>query len=400
MEHSRTKDDRKEANASMADRLTEHRRTLHRIPELDFELPKTRAYIKGVLAKLPCEITAAGRGGLCAYFDAGMPDSMAFRGDMDALPVTEANDCDYASTHPGKMHACGHDGHTAVLLGFAEELSRRMDTLPHNVLLIFQAAEETTGGAREICDAGVFERYRVSAVFGLHLWPEREKGVIVCRRGAFMSEACILRVDIFGKSVHAAAAEEGADALLAGARFVTEAYKAEKDLFPADVFRLLKFGVFESGTATNVLSGHSVLRGTMRSFEEDVSRRMKDALRAVASAVEREFACRVEIGFIGHCPAVRNDPALFDRFRDALCNSAHKRLPDGDTGDPFAFAEADRPTMTSEDFSVYQQRVPGIFFHLGLGRSAPLHNADFDFDESVLSVGVNAFLRLLYSMVL
>ncbi|MDR2295414.1 MAG: amidohydrolase [Clostridiales Family XIII bacterium] len=381
----------------MADRLTEHRRELHRIPELDFDLPDTRAYITGVLSKLPCEIVPAGRTGLCAYFDAGMPDTAAFRSDMDALPVTEANDCDYASTRPGRMHACGHDGHMAVLLGFAEEISRRMDALPHNVLLIFQAAEETMGGAQDICDTGVFERYNVSKVFGLHLWPGYEKGAVVCRKGAFMAEACILRIDIFGKSVHAAAAEKGVDALAAGARFVTAAYEAESGLFPDDVFRLLKFGVFESGTATNVISGHTVLRGTMRCFEEDVHRRMKDGLRAVASRVEREFGCRVEIDFIGHCPAVRNDPALFDSFRDALCGTPG-RLPDGDAGESFSFIEADKPTMTSEDFSVYQRKVPGIFFHLGLGHNTPLHSADFDFDESVLSVGVKAFLRVLYSI--
>ncbi|MDR2295327.1 MAG: amidohydrolase [Clostridiales Family XIII bacterium] len=382
----------------MSDRLTEHRRRLHRIPELDFDLPETRAYVAAVLSELPCTLIPAGRTGLCAYFDAGKPDTTAFRSDMDALPITEANDCDYASTHPGRMHACGHDGHMAVLLGFAEEISRRMDTLPHNVLLVFQAAEETMGGAPEILDAGVFERYKVSKVFGLHLWPGYEKGAIICRKGAFMAEACVPRIDIYGKSVHAAAAKKGVDALLAGARFVTEAYEMESGLVPSDALRLLKFGMFESGTATNVISGHTVLHGTMRCFEEDVHNRMKEGLHAVASRIEREFGCRVEIELIGHCPAVRNDPALFDRFRDALCGRAPGRLPDGDAGEAFTFTEADAPTMTSEDFSVYQRAVPGIFFHLGLGRNAPLHSAGFDFDESVLPVGVKAFLRLLYAV--
>ena len=382
----------------MLGRLTEHRRALHRIPELDFDLPETRAYVTAVLSKLPCTILPAGRAGLCAYFDAGMPDTTALRSDMDALPLTETNDCDYASTHPGRMHACGHDGHTAVLLGFAEEISRRMDTLPHNVLLLFQAAEETMGGAQEICDAGVFEKYKVSKVFGLHLWPGREKGAVVCRKGAFMSEARVLRVDIYGKSVHAAAAKKGVDALSAGARFVTEAYEMESGILPSDVLRLLKFGMFQSVTATNVISGHSVLHGTIRCFEEDVSKRMEAGLRAVAERIEREFGCRVEIAFTESCPAVRNDPALFNRFRDALCGEAHKRLPEGDLGEPFPFVEADAPSMTSEDFSVYQRMVPGVFFHLGLGRNAPLHSAGFDFDESVLPVGVKAFLRLLYNI--
>jgi hippurate hydrolase len=371
---------------------------LHRIPELDFDLPKTRAYVASVLSKLPCEIIPAGRTGLCAYFDAGKPDTMAFRSDMDALPITEANECDYVSEHPGRMHACGHDGHMAILLGFAEELARRADALPRNVLLIFQAAEETTGGAREICDAGVFETYKVSKVFGLHLWPGHEKGAVVCRKGPLMAEACVLRIDIFGKSVHAAAADKGVDALLAGARFVEEAYGMERDAFPDDVLRLLKFGIFESGTATNILSGHTVLHGTMRCFEEDVRARLEEGLRAVAANVERAFSCRVEIGFLEGCPAVRNDPALFERFRDVLCGRACERLPDGDDGAAFSFTEAERPTMTSEDFSVYQRMAPGVFFHLGLGRNAPLHSVRFDFDESVLHFGVRAFLRLLYGI--
>jgi hippurate hydrolase len=382
----------------MLDRLTEHRRILHRIPELDFDLPKTRLYIASVLSKLPCEVIPAGRTGLCAYFDAGMPDTVAFRSDMDALPIAEANACEYASTHAGRMHACGHDGHMSILLGFAEELSRRADALPHNVLLVFQAAEETVGGARDICDAGVFEKYKVSKVFGLHLWPGHEKGAFVCRKGAFMAEALILRIDVFGKSIHAAAAKKGVDALLAGARFVEEAYRMERDALPNDVARVLKFCMFESGTATNIVSGHTVIRGTMRCFEDETRDRLQEGLRAVAAETERAFGCRVEIDFVEVCSAVRNDPALFDRCRDILCGRAGIRLPDGDDGAAFAFAEADKPTMTSEDFSAYQQKAPGLFFHLGLGRNAPLHSVNFDFDESVLPFGVKAFLRILYNI--
>jgi hippurate hydrolase len=382
----------------MLDRLIEHRRHLHRIPELDFDLPKTRAYVTSVLSALPCEIVRAGRGGLCAYFDAGKRDTMAFRSDMDALPIAEANDCDYASTHPGKMHACGHDGHTAILLGFAEELSRRADALPHNVLLVFQAAEETVGGAQEILDAGVFEKYKVAKVFGLHLWPGYEKGAVVCRKGAFMAKACIFRIDLFGKSIHAAEAKNGADALSAGARFVTEAYSPERGILPDDAASLFKFCMFESGTATNIVSGHSVLQGTIRCFEETVFRRMSEGLRAVAADVERACGCRVEIELVEVCPAVQNDPDLFNKFKEALCGRADAQLPDGDDGTPFLFTEPDRPTMTSEDFSAYLQAAPGIFFHLGLGRNAPLHSNGFDFDESVLPLGVKAFLRLLYNI--
>jgi hippurate hydrolase len=382
----------------MLERLTEHRRQLHRIPEIDFDLPKTRAYVTAALSSLSCEIVPAGRTGLCAYFDAGARNTTAFRCDMDALPLTEENTCDYASVHPGKMHACGHDGHTAIMLGFAEELSKRADALPHNVLLIFQAAEETTDGAREICDSGVLEKYGVSCIFGLHLWPGYEKGAVVCRRGAFMAKACVLNIEILGKSCHAAAAEKGADALAAGARFVTDAYREERDAFPDDVFRLLKFGVFKSGTAMNVISGRTRISGTMRCFEDEVFRIMSDKLRAVAAKIERDLGCRAELEFVEGCSAVYNDPVLFERFREALNKPARAYTPGEDDGKPFSFVEPDKPTMTSEDFSDYQHKIPGIFFHLGLGSAVPLHSSVFDIDESVLPFGVKAFLRLLYNM--
>jgi hippurate hydrolase len=380
-----------------------HRRELHRIPELDFDLPKTRAYVAAVLSELSCEILQAGRAGLCAYFDAGMPDTTAFRCDMDALPITETNDVDYASTHAGMMHACGHDGHIAIMLGLAEELSRRagdapQGALPHNVLLIFQAAEETTGGAKEICDSGVLERCNVSRIFGLHLWPGYEAGVVICRKGAFMAKVCVLKIEIFGKSCHVAEAESGADALSAGARLISRVYAAEREAFPSDVPRLLKFGVFKSGSAMNVIPGYSKLIGTMRCFEDDVFTRLSECLRAVAREVEREYGCRVEIEFIEGAQAVRNDPVLFDRVKDALCGRAQAKLPSGDDGKPFAFVEPDKPTMTSEDFSDYQRKVPGIFFHLGSGRDTPLHSNSFDIDESALPFGVKAFLRLLYNV--
>jgi hippurate hydrolase len=392
-----------EEGRAMFDGLTKHRRELHRIPELDFDLPETRAYVMSVLSGLSCEIVQAGRAGLCAYFDAGMPDTTAFRCDMDALPVTETNDVDYASTHAGRMHACGHDGHTAIMLGLAEELSKRAgdashDALPRNALLIFQAAEETTGGAKEICDAGVFERYNVSRIFGLHLWPGYEAGAVVCRKGAFMAKVGILKIEIFGKSCHVAEAESGADALSAGARFISKVYTAEREAFPGDVPRLLKFGVFKSGTAMNVIPGHAKLIGTMRCFEDDVFRRMSECLRAVAREVEHESGCRVEIEFIEGAPAVHNDPELFDLVKDALCERAQAKLPSGDDGAPFAFIEPDKPTMTSEDFSDYQRKAPGIFFHLGSGRDTPLHSSSFDIDESALLFGVKAFLRLLYTV--
>ena len=168
--------------------IIEDRRALHRIPELGYQLPETLAYVRASLEKLSCAVFAPIEGAVCAFFDFGRESAVAFRADMDALPITERTGLPFASTHPGRMHACGHDGHMAIAL----ELARRLDekkSLPHNVLLVFQPAEETIGGAEPICRSGVFEKYKVEAIFGLHLWPGLAEGVCASRANEMMARS-------------------------------------------------------------------------------------------------------------------------------------------------------------------------------------------------------------------
>ena len=195
--------------------LIEDRRALHRIPELDRQLPQTMAYLRASLEKLNCKVFSPMESALCAFFDFGQKDAIAFRADADALPIQERNKVDYHSQHEGCMHACGHDGHMAILLELARRLSEKK-SLPHNVLLVFQPAEETTGGAKDICATGVFRAHKVQAIFGLHLWPQLPEGVIASRKNEMMARSCEVRVDVYGKSAHIAKAQEGVDALAAG----------------------------------------------------------------------------------------------------------------------------------------------------------------------------------------
>ena len=146
------------------------RRELHKIPELDRDLPKTMAYLRAALEPLCCKLLTPTPGSLSAWFDFGAKEAIAFRSDADALPITEHSRAAYCSVHPGRMHACGHDGHMAILLELARRLER-IESLRYNVLLIFQCAEETTGGAKDICDTGIFKKRKVKAIFGLHIWP-------------------------------------------------------------------------------------------------------------------------------------------------------------------------------------------------------------------------------------
>lgn len=284
--------------------IREDRRALHGIPELDRALTETVCYLRGALEGLNCRLFSPMEGALCAWFDFGRPSAIAFRADADALPMAERTGADYASRHPGRMHACGHDGHMAIVLELARRLSRKQ-SLPHNVLLLFQPAEETTGGARDLCQTGIFETYRVEAVFGLHLWPGLTFGTVFRRPGALMARSCEVNVDIYGKSAHIARACEGVDALAAGAELYRRAGELESSL-PQGVLRLLKFGKFQSGTVRNALSAHTRLEGSLRAYEDDVFDFLQQGLTEICRQVEKDFGCTVKLHMTQGYPAVWN----------------------------------------------------------------------------------------------
>ena len=353
-------------------KIIEDRRALHRIPELDRNLPQTLAYLCAALAGLNCQVFSPMEGSVCAYFDFGREEAIAFRADADALPIQEKTGLDFASCHPGNMHACGHDGHMAILLELARRLSGKK-SLPHNVLLVFQPAEETTGGARELCQTGIFEQHRVRAIFGLHLWPGLSAGVIASRREELMARSCEVKVDVYGRAAHIAKAEEGLDALRAGVQFYSRAMEMEAEL-PPQVFRLLKFGRFESGRVCNALSDHTHMEGSLRAFQDQVFFGMRQKLLDIARAVERETGCTVQVNMNDGYPAVLNPGELYDRVRRAA-----------------DFLELPKPAMTTEDFSWYQRRLPGMLFFLGLGDTPALHADNFNFDETILTKGADFF---------
>ena len=351
------------------------RRALHRIPELDKNLPKTMAYLENSLAHLGCKVFAPMDGALCAYFDFGRESTIAFRFDADALPITERGKIAFVSEHPGHMHACGHDGHMAILLELARRLDKK-ETLAHNVLLIFQPAEETTGGARDICETGVMKQHHVEAIFGLHIWPELAAGEIFSRRDEMLARSCEVKVDIYGKSAHIAKAREGIDAMAAGAEFYRKACAMEGAL-PKKVFRLLKFGKFESGTVCNAISGHTHMEGSLRAFQDEIFYSMRAGLVTIAKEIERGTGCTVTVDMNDGYPAVMNPGPLYDKVKKCML-----------------FHEMEEPSMIAEDFAWYQKYVPGVFFFLGAGDVPALHADDFNFDESILVKGADFFEAL------
>ena len=355
--------------------IIEDRRALHRIPELDRQLPETLNYLKNSLSGLNCTLFSPSEGALCAFFDFGKASSIAFRADIDALPITERSGVPYASSHPGRMHACGHDGHTAILLELARRLNARKE-LPHNVLLVFQPAEETTGGAKQICDAGVFEKYNTKAIFGLHLWPGLTAGNIFSRKNELMARSCEVNVDFWGKSSHIAKADQGIDALAAAVEFYTRATAMERAL-PEHIFRLLKFGKFHSGSARNALADHTHMEGSLRAFQDEIFLGLQEGLRTIAAQIEAATLCRAEVSMNDGYPAVMNPGDLYDQVRTVA-----------------PFEDLPEPFMTAEDFSWYQRSIPGMFFFLGLGDTPALQADNFDFDETILVKGADFFEKL------
>lgn len=365
----------------MSTSVTAHRRALHRVPELDHDLPETLAYVTSVLEPLKCAVSFPTTGSVCAFFDAGRPETVAFRADMDALPVTEDTGLPYASVHPGRMHACGHDGHTAMALALAEYVSGHLSQLPRNVLFLFQPAEETTGGAKDLCDTGILERCHVARIFGLHLWPGLEAGRVFSRPGPLMARSNEVTITITGKSVHLSRAAEGRDALTAGVSYLQRAYDMIARLPPEDP-RVLRFGKMLSGTVRNAVSGRTVLEGSLRTYREETYRLCRGNLEAIGTVLAEETGCGVDVHLSEGYPAVWNHEALYE----TVCWQLGAEGP----------ALLDAPVLAAEDFSFYQQSVPGVFFFLGVGNTAELHAPNFRFDdEAVLPRGVSFLKKLL-----
>ena len=355
--------------------IIEDRRALHRIPELDKDLPKTMEYLRRSLEGLGCQVFSPMESALCAWFDFGAEKTIAFRSDADALPITEVSDKPYASCHVGKMHACGHVGHMAIALELARRISGKKN-LSRNVLIVFQPAEETTGGAKDLCDSGVFRYCNVDAIFGLHLWPGVTAGEVYSRRNEMMSRSCEVKVTITGKSAHIAKAHEGIDAMAAGVEFYQRVRTMEQAL-PKEIFRILNFGRFQSGTVCNAVSGETRLEGTLRAFQDEVFFSLRDGIRAIGEGIAATSGCVVDVHMNDGYPAVMNPPDLYDKIRSLV-----------------EFQELEAPSMITEDFSWYQRSLPGMFFFLGTGDSPALHANNFDFPEEILLKGAEFFEKL------
>ena len=366
--------------------LKELRRTLHRFPEPAHEEWETQRFILDCLRETGADSVECIGTGIKAVFLAPKPaKTLCFRADMDALNILEENETEYVSQNTGYMHACGHDGHMAILLAFAKRLGKNRHALIYNVVLLFQPAEEKVGGAKGMVEAGALKSPDADAVFGLHLMPHIAQGRVGIKAGALMSAASEFAVTISGRSVHAALPHQGVDAILAAAHLIVQmqgVVSRNTDPFETCV---LGVGKITGGEASNIVAREVVLQGTVRSYSKAVYDNALDRLKALLRGLEQGMGVTTALAEGMYYPAVINDDRLASKVRDLLKDAAME--PD--------------PLMTAEDFSHYQHEVPGLFMFLGCmneekGFVHALHTPCFDFDEGALVPGLEAFWRIAF----
>ena len=369
----------------LKNQIYEDRRSLHEIPEVGFSEYKTSEYIKSVLDELQVQYEEVGETGILAYVKGNNPKrTIAFRTDIDGLPVTEQSAYHSRSKHPNHMHACGHDGHMAMALGLTRYLKANQERLNDNIVVIFQPAEEGPGGAEVFIQKGLLKKYQVDEIYGIHIFPAVEQGKIGLCSGPMMAMTGEFDINITSKSAHGAMPHTGIDGLTVGAEVLlglqTIVSRNVNPVKPA----VLTVGRMEGGERRNIIAGKVVLEGTIRAFDESVYDLVKTRMEQYLKGIEVAYDVKIELKFFDKYPAVVNDNNLFEAFY-----TYHQ-----------ARCEIIDPQMISEDFAYYQQEVPGLFYFIGSfneekGMVFPLHSCNFIFDDSILLDGIETYLNIL-----
>ncbi|WP_260986663.1 amidohydrolase [Paenibacillus xylanexedens] len=364
-----------------AERLITIRRHLHRNPELSGEERETTASIRSWLEEEGVRIADEYilRTGLVAEVGQGDGPVVALRADIDALPIQEETKLDFASQVDGKMHACGHDAHTAILIGAARLLKQRESTLPGKVRLIFQPSEEKATGARQVIQSGALSDVR--AVFGLHNKPDLQVGTVGIREGALMAAADGFVVKVEGVGTHAAVPEAGIDPIVVAAHIVTALQAIVSRNVGAQESAVISVTKLHSGTAWNVIPDEAILDGTVRTFDEKVRARIRERFNQVVAGVAAAYCTRATVRWIQGPPAVVNDEALASAAEQVASQIGLNSI-------------RPLPSPAGEDFSFYQKEVPGLFLFLGTSGPNEWHHPGFDVDERALPLGAHLLATL------
>ncbi len=377
----------RENSAEIFSEIVSLRRDIHRHPELAYEEVRTTALIKEYLlglgitpepSLLETGVVAVIQGGS----KAARNNLVALRADIDALPLHEENLHDFCSLESGKMHACGHDMHTAMLLGAANILSRMKDELAGDVLLVFQPAEEKApGGAKPLLDAGLFRQFKPSAIIGQHCFPSVENGKVALCKGSFMAAADELYFTVTGQGGHASAPHKAADPVLAAAHIITAVQHLVSRVAPPYEPAVVSIASIQGGNATNVIPRQVTMSGTMRTMNEEVRSLLQERLRQTVTHIAIALGVEAELEIRQGYPVLYNNPDVTEK--------AEKICVEYLGSENVLTCE---PIMTAEDFAYYLQECPGTFWQIGTGmgnndKSNTLHSPTFDPEEHALETG-------------
>lgn len=381
---------------SVAARAVDIRHDLHRHPELGYEERYTSSVVQQELDSLGIPYTtghAGGTGVVAVLEGTGTGPAAArcvgLRADMDALPITEETGLPYASERPGFMHACGHDGHTAILLGAAAILKQNTQRFHGKIKFLFQPAEEGGCGAQKMADEGLLDNPKVDAIFGLHGWPGLKVGMVATRPGPLLASVDGFTIKILGKGGHAAAPQNSVDPIICGSALVQALQTiVSREADPSDA-SVLTVSQFNAGTAFNIIPDHAELSGTIRALSPARREATIASLERISRGIADAHRCEVEFTYFGTTPPTINTPELAAFVKETAMRALGAR----------AYIEAPKPAMWGEDFAFYLERIPGCFFVLGVQPhdrdSYPmLHNPRYDFTDSAVPIGIRIMTEL------
>jgi len=371
----------REVGASMGKRIVALRRAIHREPEIGFGTEKTARKVVEAIEELPLEIeTGVAENGIVATLrGSGEGPTVGLRADMDALPIREETGLPFASETEGKMHACGHDGHTSMLVGAAHALSAMRERFKGTVKFVFQPAEEGgLGGARVMAEEGAMDD--LDSVYALHLWPMLPFGTVATKAGPIMAASDNFRLKISGRGGHAALPHLAVDAIVIAAQVVTALQTiVSREVDPAEP-AVITLGKIEAGTAQNIVAETAEIRGTVRTLSPELRQTLPRRIEELASGIARGMRGEAFLEYSFAYPVTRNDP---ERAARVLENAESLFGRD-------RVIEPEHPSMGGEDFSFLLERFPGAYVWLGAGDEQytyPLHNPKFGFDENILVKG-------------
>jgi amidohydrolase len=372
--------------ADRADEIAEWRRDFHQHPELLYEVHRTAGKVAEMLKSFGCDevVTGVGRTGVVGVIHGKKKGGkvLGLRADMDALPLEEITGLPYASKTPGKMHACGHDGHTSMLLGAARHLCETRN-FSGTTVVIFQPAEEGGAGAKAMIDDGLLDRWNIQEVYGLHNYPGMEVGTFAVKPGPLMAAADRIRIEIEGVGGHAARPHKAIDTVLVGCAIVNALqHIVSRNVDPIES-AVISIPVFQAGHADNVIPQTAHLRGTARSFSPQVRDQLEKRIAEVVEHTAKAHGARATVVYKRDYPVVVNTPKeaeFASKIAGEIVSESHVKQA--------------VPVMGAEDFAFMLERRPGAFIFMGNGNSANLHHPAYDFNDKAIPFGTSYWVRL------